>query len=47
MLPVLTLLAILHVHVTLDMQEMDSCAQVCSLLEIFMNINNKINRNNR
>ena len=46
MLPVPTLLAISHVHVTLDMQEMDSFAQVCSLLEIFMNINNKMNRNN-
>ena len=46
MLPVPTLLAISHVHVTLDMQEMDSFAQVCSLLEIFMIINNKMNRNN-
>ena len=46
MLPVSTLLAILHVHVTLDMQEMDSCAQVFSLLEICMNINDKIKRNN-
>ena len=46
MLPVPTLLAILHVHVTLDMQEMDSFAQVCSLLEICMIINNKMNRNN-
>ena len=46
MLPVPTLLAISHVHVTQDMQEMDSCAQGCSLLEIFMNINNKMNRNN-
>ena len=46
MLPVPTLLAILHVHVTQDMQEMDNCAQVCCLLEILMNINNKMNRNN-
>ena len=46
MLPVPTLLAILHVHVTLDMKEMDSCAQVCSLLEIYMNINDNIKRNN-
>ena len=46
MLPVPTLLAISHVHVALDMQEMDSFAQVCSLLEIFMIINNKMNRNN-
>ena len=29
MLPVSTLLAILHVHVTLDMQEMDSYVEVC------------------
>ena len=42
MLPVPTLLAISHVHVSLDMQEMDSFALVCSLLEICMNINNKI-----
>ena len=43
MLPVSTLLAISHVRVTLDMQEMDSFAQVCSLLEICMIINNKMN----
>ena len=47
MLPVSTLLAILHVHVTQDMQEMDCCAQVCSLLGICMNSNNTIKRNNR
>ena len=46
MLPVPTLLAISHVHVTLDMKEMDSYVQVCSLLEIYMNINNKMKRNN-
>ena len=46
MLPVPTLLAISHVRVTLDMKEMDSCAQVCSLLEIYMNINIKMKRNN-
>ena len=46
MLPVSTLLAILHVHVTLDMQEKDSCAQLCILLGTYMNINNKMNRNN-
>ena len=46
MLPVPTLLPISHVHVTQDMQEMDSCAQVCSLLEFYMNINDKIKRNN-
>ena len=46
MLPVPTLLAILHVHVTLDMKEMDSCAQVCCLLEICLNINNNIKRYN-
>ena len=33
MLPVLTLLTVLHVLVTLDMKEMDSRVQVCSLLE--------------
>ena len=46
MLPVPTLLAISHVHVTLDMKEMDSFAQVSRLLEICMIINNKMNRNN-
>ena len=46
MLPVSTLLAISHVHVTQDMKEKDSCAQVCSLLEFYMNINDKIKRNN-
>ena len=29
MLPVPTLLAILHVHVTLDMQDMDGYVEVC------------------
>ena len=42
MLPVSTLLAISHVLVRLDMKEMESCVQVCSLLVIYMNINNKI-----
>ena len=42
MLPVSTLLAISHVLVTLDMKEMESHVQVCSLLVIYMNINNKI-----
>ena len=46
MLPVSTLLAISHVLVTLDMKEMESCVQVCSLLVIYININNKIKRNN-
>ena len=45
MLPVATLLAILHVHVTQYMKEMDSCAQLCSLLEICMNVNNKMKGN--
>ena len=47
MLPVSTLLALSHVLVTLDMKEMESCVQVCSLLVIYMNINNEIKRNNR
>ena len=46
MLPVSTLPAILHAHVTQDMKGMESGAQVCSLLEICMSINNKMNRNN-
>ena len=46
MLPVSTLLVILLVLVRLDMKEMESCVQVCSLLVIYMNINNEIKRNN-
>ena len=46
MLPVSTLLEISHVLVTLDMKEMESFAQVCSLLVICLNVNTKINRNN-
>ena len=46
MLPVSTLLAISHVLVRLDMKEMESHVQVCSLLVIYMNINGKIKRNN-
>ena len=38
MLPVLTLLAVLHVHVTLDMKEMASHVQVCSLSDIYIYI---------
>ena len=46
MLPVSTLLEVSHVLVTLDMKEMESHVQVCSLLVIYMNINGKIKRNN-
>ena len=46
MLPVSTLLAISHVLVRLDIKEMESHVQVCSLLVIYMNINNEIKRNN-
>ena len=33
MLPALILLGVSHVHVTLDIQEMDSLVQVCGLFE--------------
>ena len=47
MLPVSTLLAISHVLVTLDIKETESHVQVCNLLAIYMNINNKIKTNNK
>ena len=46
MLPVSTLLEVSHVLVRLDMKEMESHVQVCSLLVTCMNINNEIKRNN-
>ena len=44
MLHVPKLPVILHVHVTLDMKEMESCVQVCILLEIYTIIYHKSSR---